>query len=93
MEIILTLLLSYIIGILLWAFISIFINDIQTYGDLLEELKGTPAFMLVLNILTFIGYSIVCIFSYTIYMLYKFLLIEKLWNKIKDKKIKSWIKE
>lgn len=93
MEIILTLLLSYIIGILLWAFISIFTNNIQTYGDLLEELKCTPAFIPVLNILTFIGCSIVCIFVFTIDVLYKFLLIEKLWNKIKDKKIKSWTKE
>ena len=92
MVIILTLFLSYIIGILSWTFILLFNYDIQTYGDLLKELKDTPAFIPIINILAFIGCSVVCIFIFTIYVLYKFLLIEKLWNKIKDKKIKPWTK-
>lgn len=92
MEAILVLLLSYIIGILGWIFLVFFDNTIQTYNDLLEELKGTPAFMPIANILTFVGCFVVFIIVFTIYVLYKILFIERLWNKIKDKKIKPWIK-
>lgn len=92
MDAILTLLLSYIIGILGWIFLVFFDNTIQTYNDLLEELKGTPAFIPIANILTFIACFVVYTFVLTIYILYKFLFIERLWNKIKNKKIKPWIK-
>lgn len=92
MEAILILLLSYIIGILGWIFLVFFDKTIQTYNDLLNELKGTPAFIPIANILTFVGCFVIYIFVLTIYPLYKILFIEKLWNKIKDKKIKSWMK-
>ena len=77
--------ISYIIGIVGYS-IAVIIEDdnIKTFNDLMEVLIDSPAFIPVLNIYCLIVHIIICVLS----LLYKFCGIEKLWNKIKDKKIR-----
>lgn len=82
-------LLSYIIGIICWGFV-IFLCDseIYTYEDLLREMLGSPAFIPVINIITFIGCLVCFVTMFLIKSLYKGLFINKLWDKIKTKRIR-----
>ena len=78
---------SYIIGVVGWSIILIIGNYIETYEELREELCGSPAFIPIVNILTAIGLLIIAILVSIVMYIYKYCGIEKLWNKIKDKKL------
>lgn len=78
---------SYIIGIIGWSIVVFIGNYIDTYDELREELCSTPAFIPFINILTVIGLGIVAISVSIVMYIYKYCGIEKLWNKIKDKKL------
>ena len=78
---------SYIIGIIGWSIILIIGNYLETYEELREELCSSPAFIPVVNILTAIGLLILAIVVVAVECIYKYCRIEKLWNKIKDKKL------
>lgn len=86
---ILFLIISYIIGIVGYSIIAIIDDDnIETFNDLKEVLIDSPAFIPVLNIFCFVAYIILCIFILLMFCICKYCGIEKLWNKIKDKKIR-----
>lgn len=86
---ILFLIISYIIGIIGHSIVTIIEDDdIETVNDLKESLIDSNAFIPVVNILVFVTYIILCIFILLMFCVYKYCGIEKLWNKIKDKKIR-----
>lgn len=81
--------ISYIIGIIGHSIVLIIEDDdIETFNDLKNSLIDSNAFIPVVNILILVIYIILCIFILPIFCVYKYSGIEKLWNKIKDKKIR-----
>lgn len=86
---ILFLIISYIVGIVGYSIIAIIEDDnIETLNDLKENLIDSPAFIPVVNIFLLVAYIIICVFILLLFCVYKFCGLEKLWNKIKDKKIR-----
>jgi hypothetical protein len=84
---ILFLIISYIVGIVGSSIIVIIENDdIETFNDFKKSLIGSPAFIPVVNIFLLVVYIILCIFTLLMFCVCKFCGIEKLWNKINDKK-------
>lgn len=81
--------ISYIIGIVGYS-IAVIIEDdnIKTFNDLKEVLFDSPAFIPVINIFCLIAHIILCIFNLLMFCVYKYCGLEKLWNEIKDKKIR-----
>ena len=87
---ILFLIISYIVGIVGHSIIAIIDdNNIKTFNDLKEVLIDSPAFIPVLNIFCFVAYIILCIFILLMVCVYKYCGLEKIWNEIKDKKIRK----
>lgn len=79
---------SYIIGIVGWSIIFIIgDNYIETFDDLKEELCDSLGFIPGLNIIFLAGFIIVAVIAAIAMIIYKCCGIEKLWNKIKDKKL------
>lgn len=79
---------SYIIGVIGWSIVLIFENDyIKTFNDLQEKLCDSPGFIPVLNIALLVGYIIIAAIIVILVLIYKCCGIEKLWNKVKDKKL------
>lgn len=86
--IILIFLASYIIGVLGWSILVLKEQPyLKTIGDLVKEMCETPAFVPVGNIMILIGYIIYFIWVFITRFIYKHCGIEKVWNKIKDKKL------
>ena len=79
---------SYIIGVLGWSVLA-FVDRpyVRTIGDLVREMCDSPAFIPVANVLGLIGYIIYFIWVFITRFIYKYCGIEKVWNKIKDKKL------
>ena len=78
---------SYIIGVIGWSIALMIENDyIETFDDLKEALCDSPGLMPVLNIILLVGYIIIIAGCVIVMLIYKCCGIEKLWNKIKDKK-------
>lgn len=81
--------ISYIIGIVGYSIVTIIEDDnIETVNDLKESLIDSPAFIPVVNIVLLVVYIILCICILLMFCICKYCGIEKLWNKIKDKKIR-----
>ena len=79
---------SYIIGVIGWSIMVVIENDyIETFNDLQEKLCNSPGFIPVLNIVLLVGYIIIVAIVVIVAFIYKYCGIEKLWNKIKDKKL------
>lgn len=86
---ILFLIISYIIGIIGYSIVAIIEDDnIETLNDLKESLIDSPAFIPVINILLLVVYIILCIFILLLFCVCKFYGLDKLWNRINDKKIR-----
>lgn len=86
---ILFLIISYIIGIVGYSIVAIIEDDnIKTINDLKECLLDSPAFVPVVNIVLLVVYIILCIVILLMFCICKYCGIEKLWHKIKDKKIR-----
>ena len=84
------LIISYIIGIVGHGIVAIIEDDcIETFNDLKESLIDSLAIVPVVNILLLIAYIIIFVFTVPLFCIYKYCGIEKLWNKIKDKKIRK----
>lgn len=87
---ILLLIISYIIGIVGYSIVAIIEDDnIETVNDLKECLIDSPAFIPVVNIFLLVAYIILCIFILLMVCIYKYCGLEKIWNEIKDKKIRK----
>lgn len=78
---------SYIIGVIMWSIFIIVGKPADTYDELREELCDSPAFFPFINIIFAVGLLIFAIIILIVAYIYKYCGIEKLWNKIKDKKL------
>ena len=85
--IILGFIISYIIGIICWGIICYIEPYITTYKELAEEMKSSPAYIPIGNIVTLLGGLVMCCVSFISTLFYKYCGIKKLCNKIKNKKL------
>lgn len=90
MACILLFIASYAIGIFGCSIIAIIEeDDIKTINDLKESIIYSPAFIPIVNNFLLIGYVTVWISTTLVFCVYKYCGLERLWNKIKDKRIRK----
>lgn len=79
---------SYIIGVIGWS-IALMIEKswIETFDDLREELCDSPGIIPFINIILLVGAAIIAAVVAIVMFIYECSGIEKLWDKIKDKKL------
>lgn len=81
---------SYAIGIFGCSIITIIEDhDIKTIKDLKESMCHSPAFIPIVNNIIILGYVSVWISTTLVFCIYKFCGLERLWNKVKDKRIRK----
>lgn len=79
---------SYIIGIIGWSIaLTIKKSEIETFDDLKEELCDSPGIIPFINIILLVGFTIIAVVVAIVMLVCKCCRIEKLWDKIKDKKL------
>lgn len=85
--IILGFIISYIIGIICWGIICYIEPYITTYKELAEEMKSSPAYIPIINVITLLVCLLTWCISFIPTLFYKYCGIKKLFNKIKNKKL------
>lgn len=79
---------SYIIGVIGWSIALTIENDyIKTFDDLREKLCDSPGIIPFINIILLVGFAIIAVVVAIVMFVCKCCRIEKLWDKIKDKKL------
>lgn len=79
---------SYIIGVIGWSIALMIDNSgIETFDDLKEELCDSPGFIPFINIILLVGFTIIVVVVAIVMLVCECCGIEKLWDKIKDKKL------
>lgn len=89
--IILGFVISYIIGIVVWAFFMYkFESDICTWEDLFSAMQEQIIpFIPIINIIYLLVFTVVIIFIGVVVLIYKYSGLEKFWNKVKDEEIRK----
>lgn len=83
--------ISYIIGIVVWAFLVYkFESDIYTWEGLFSAMQEhIIPFIPIINIICLLAFTVVVIFIGVVVLIYKYSGLEKFWNKVKDEEIRK----
>ena len=88
MMVILISILVYIVTTIAWMFIITYEEDVETIKDIFDNfliLHWLP----IINTIALLGYILTFVIMFISYSIIKLFELDKLWNKIKDIKIRK----
>lgn len=88
MMVILILILVYIVTTIMWMFIITYEEDVETIKDIFDNFLILHWFPII-NTIALIGYIITFVIMFISYGVIKLFELDKLWNNIKDIKIRK----